>query len=155
RPEQESVATQQVWEACAAAQKKITALMAERAVRRANCGHSAPSHIRKVSELGVHDAVIRFKCGRSDCPFCWRRRKVKTIKRGLKALVFDATGKPAARKVFAGTINWSDWKALNRKLRRRHGKDCGRLHLRTTDGRALVVSEVPFEGGEEIPSTAG
>jgi hypothetical protein len=121
----------------------------EKAVRRTNCGHGRPRLIRREDHRAVMDAMIRFTCGRSDCAYCWRLRLLKTIRRATRRLL-RVDGKARLGKLYCCEINWPERGSLNRKLRRHHGKQCGRLHLRTCDNRALVIAEVPIPGGDEL-----
>lgn len=127
---------------------KIKELRSKSAPRRADCGHGRPLHIRKVDDRGAHDGLIRSKCGRSTCPYCWRLRLIKTIKRAIRPLVWEE-GQPRVGSLYWRMINWEDWPSVNRWIRRNRGKKCGRLHLVRTDLQCLVVSEQSFPGAEE------
>jgi hypothetical protein len=105
--------------------------------------------IRKADFESCKDAFIRAMCGRSDCPYCWRRRLIRTIGRATRCLLF-ADGDVRTQTVWVREIDWFDWPALNRSLRRRYGKVCGRLRARKSDNRALVMCQHPFKGAEAL-----
>jgi hypothetical protein len=120
------------------------------AVRRPGCGQGGTFLIRKTTAKGVKDAFLRPKCGRSNCPYCWRRRVFRTIDRAEGCLLFLPDGDVRTETVWCKEIDWRAWPALNRKLRRRYGKDCGRLHVRMVDDRCLVFSQHPMKGAEPL-----
>jgi hypothetical protein len=120
------------------------------AVRRPGCGQGGTFLIRKATAKGVKDAFLRPKCGRSNCPYCWRRRVFRTIDRAEGCLLFLPDGDVRTEAVWCKEIDWKDWPALNRKLRRKHGKECGRLHVRQVDDRCLVFCQFPMKGAEPL-----
>jgi hypothetical protein len=148
-PPEEQKAENDAQDAAVRAWRKRRQMGRVKAIARENCGHGCPHLIRKQDYRGVTDAMIRFKCGRSDCGACWRRRLFKTIRRATRCLL-RVNGKARQGKLYARVIDWSKWDSLNRKLRRLYGSDCGRLHLRTSDHRGLVLCEKPLPDGEEL-----
>src|SRR5262249_31743223 len=122
-----------------------------KAVKRANCGQGGSLHKRKKCADGtVRDRLARFYCGRSDCPFCWRGRLSRTLNRAARRLLYTADQEPRCEKVWFVTIPTSQRKSLNRKLRRLHGEDCGRLFLDRTDEFTLVFCDKPLHGGSAL-----
>jgi|SRR5579884_950021 len=126
------------------ASEKIQSICKERVAPRYGCGSGGTFYIRKAQPGDVKDALLRFKCGRSDCPYCWRRRVVKTIRSATDCLIRNNKESCSAALYFR-LIDWQEWTVINRHIRRRHGVDCGRLHLRTSDNRCLVICEKPFD----------
>lgn len=135
-------------------EKKIKRLHETPAPRHLRCGHGATIHIRRPREGGgVEDALIRPRCGRSDCPHCWRRRICRTYRRA-SVCVLDADGGqylPRVAPVYLAETTWREWEALDRSLRRQHGGRCGRIRVRQSDDRVLVVAAQPFRGARPLP----
>jgi hypothetical protein len=136
---------------------RITGLYQQRAVRALYCGKGATHHLRRDEGGAVEDALIRFSCGKSSCPHCWRRRLTKTYRRATRCLLDapaepDQPGKPGRKNlprlgsVHVALCDWMKWEALDKAIRRRHGGDCGRLRVRRFDNRLLVVAAHPFPG---------
>jgi hypothetical protein len=135
---------------CVAA--KVRDIYKGKATKHARCGQGGSTHQRKVEDNGqVRDRLARMYCHRHDCDFCFRGRKVRTLQRAAKRVLYLANSKtPRCSKVYAATIPTAEWKKLNRSIRRHHGDDCGRLRIDRTDDRTLVVCDKPFKGGVEM-----
>jgi hypothetical protein len=97
-------------------------------------------------------ALIRYHCGRSDCPFCWRRRLAKTYRRAMFCLLY-APGdgvRPRTGTLHAGEMEPLAWDTWDRVHRRKYGGKTGRLRVRRTDGALLVIAEHPFAGSRPV-----
>jgi hypothetical protein len=137
---------------------KIKLLHEHRAARALNCGRRGGTiHLRRDKENGaVEDGLFRFSCGRSSCPHCWRRRITKALRRATRCLLdappdeLGRTNLPRVGMLHAGEVPWLEWESFDRGIRRQHGGDVGRLRVRRTDGRVLVVCAEPFCGSSPL-----
>lgn len=126
--------------------------------RADDCGHGASLHMRRKVDGQVQDILIRPHCGRSACPFCWRRRVSNALERALAALL-KTTQKgeilPRLEPLHAAEISWAEWNALDKHIRRAHGGSCGRLRVRQDGNKLLVIADKPFCGSVPVtPSEA-
>lgn len=142
-------------------EEKIKALYAHPAPRALNCGHRSTLHVRHEADGYVEDMLLRRPCGRSSCPYCWRRRLTSTYRRAAKCLLDappepDEPARPGRRNlprlgpVYVGETDWLKWVAFDRGIRRQHGGGCGRLRVRRADNRVFVVCAQPFPGSRPI-----
>lgn len=134
-------------------EQRIDALYASPAPRHLSCGRGGTAHCRRTLEDGrVEDILIRMRCGRSDYPYCWRRRVCLSYRRAA-GCVLDAPGElhlPRVESLHMAGTTWAKWEALDHSIRRRHGGKCGRLRIRRTDGTVLVVAAQPFRGATAV-----
>jgi hypothetical protein len=135
-----------------AIEKKIRGMCATPAVKRGDCGQGGSVYMQKVEGDGCKNRLCRFFCGRSDCPFCWRGRQIRTIRRASKRVLETTNDRTRAGKLWCLVIPTAKWKSLNRSLRRRYGDQVGRLHLDRTDGMSVVISDLDphYTGAVEI-----
>jgi hypothetical protein len=145
-PPEKQAALDDAFAARGRSRRMIQELREHRCVARPNCGHGRIKHLRRNRPGEVTDALLRPKCGRHDCQVCWRIRLIKTIRRGVKALLYHRDGDVRMEKVHVKEIAWAEWPSLNLALRRKYTKDCGRLHLRIAGDRCLVFCAEPFQG---------
>jgi hypothetical protein len=159
---------------------KIAAMHAHPAARSLKCGKGRVLHLHR--DRGVRDyqkseeargrnisykraakeckatagdtehALIQMCCGRSDCPFCWRRRLTRTYRRAVECLLFSSadSNRPRLGVLHLGETDPFAWETLDRNIRRRHGGRTGRLRCRKADCRILVVGEHPFAGSRPV-----
>jgi hypothetical protein len=137
-------------------QEAIDALSDDRAPRCADCGTGRQLYLRRKAPGkttgAVDDMLVRVSCGRSSCPYCWRKRLMKTYRRCSSCLL-DAdqdSSRPRAGMLHAGEIDWPGWDSWDRVYRRRHGGRSGRLRVRREDDTVLVVAEHPFPGARPV-----
>jgi hypothetical protein len=159
---------------------RISYLHAHPVARSLNCGRGRVLHLQR--DRGIHQhqlaqeargrmisyktaakecgtgsgdsehALIRLRCGRSDCPFCWRRRLTKTYRRAILCLLY-APGegvRPRTGQLHAGEIEPLAWDTWDRVHRRKYGGKPGRLRVRRTAGTLLVIAEHPFAGSRPV-----
>lgn len=135
-------------------EEKLRKLHAHPAPRALNCGRRSPTiHLRRDRDAGaVEDALIRFSCGRSECPHCWRRRLTKTYRRAGACLLDSSKDSrlPRVGPVHVGETAWQEWETFDKAIRRQVGGDCGRLRVRRCDNTVLVVSAEPFRGSRSV-----
>jgi len=139
---------------------KIAALFRQRAARAADCGLGATLHVRRAAldGSGVDEMMRKPGCKRSTCPWCWRLRICKTLRRACACLL-DASNSEAGRRPRTGLLyvsecNWFDWEAKDKAIRRAHPEcadakgrcSLGRLRVRRADNTVLIVCERPFRG---------
>jgi hypothetical protein len=100
----------------------------------------------------TEDALVKLCCGRSDCPWCWRKRITKTYRRALHCLLYLGadSNRPRVGFLHIGETDPPRWESLDRTIRRKHGGDTGRIRVRKADCRILVVAEVPFPGSRPV-----
>jgi hypothetical protein len=152
-PPEEERAWQEAVEARRRQERIIQELHAHPAVKRPGCGEGGSFYIRKIEHDRCADAVTRPWCGRSDCDWCWRGRLTKDYHRAARCLLYRHGRHREVRvePVHLDVIPFEEWPALNRKLRRQHGEDCGRLRVRMDDDQVLVVCQHPFPGAASFP----
>jgi hypothetical protein len=145
---------------------KLRELYRHPAPRALNCGRRSPTiHLRRDRDAGaVEDALIRFSCGRSECPHCWRRRLSKTYRRA-GACLLDASRDsrlPRLGMVHVAETTELKWETLDKAMRREYRREypervdakgrcnVGRLRVRRCDNTVLVVSAEPFRGSRSV-----
>jgi hypothetical protein len=158
---------------------RIAHLHAHRVARSLRCGRGRVLHLHR--DRGIHQhqraeeargrmisyrtaakecgasghsehALIRLRCGRSDCPYCWRRRLTKTYRRATFCLLYapGAGVRPRTELLHAGHVEPLAWDSWDRVQRRKHGGQTGRLRVRQTDGTVLVIAEQPFPDSRPV-----
>jgi hypothetical protein len=137
---------------------RITVWYKERAARAPYCGLGRSFHMRRI-DGACQDLLVRPHCGKSSCPFCWRRRKAKSLHRaadclvGKKESLRQITPDPKLGKVHVGWTDWNSWQTVDRRIRREHGGTVGRLRVRLDDDRVLMISSMPFDGSRPAERT--
>jgi hypothetical protein len=153
-------ARDRAWQAI---ESKIHKMDEHPAPRALNCGHRSTLHLRRQvpGTEQCEDLLLRPRCGRSDCPSCWRRRLAQTYRR-MPRRVLDAPpkpderGKPGRRNlprvgpVYIAETDWLSWETFDRGIRRLHGGDCARLRIRRTSNTALFLCSLPFPGSRAV-----
>ncbi|HEY7423272.1 MAG TPA: DUF3854 domain-containing protein [Gemmataceae bacterium] len=158
---------------------KIAALHTRPVVRHLNCGRGRVLHLQR--DRGIHDyqrgqeargrkiayrratkecgpsgdeehALVRMSCGRSACPWCWRRRLTKTYRRAVHCLLYASAegNRPRVGVLHIGETDPLRWDTLERNMRRKHGGKTGRIRVRKADGVVLAVAERPFPGSRPV-----
>lgn len=143
---------------------KIAVFFRQPAPRAADCGRGAAVHMRRDARdrNGVDEMMRKPGCKRSTCPHCWRLRVCKTLRRAAACLLDASNSEPGHRPrlgvLYVAECDWIDWQAKDKAIRRlcpecvNEGGRCilGRLRVRTTDNRLLIVCERDFRGARAM-----
>jgi hypothetical protein len=142
----------------------IRAIDEHPAPRALNCGtRRSVLHLRRPvpGTDQVEDLLLRPRCGRSECPSCWRRRVTRTLRRMARCLLDappepDEPGKPGLKNlprlgpVYIGETDWLRWETFDKAVRRAVGGDCGRIRIRRTNNSVLLISALPFPSSRPV-----
>ncbi len=135
---------------------KLTALREHRVARHPNCDKPRrTAHLRRNHDGGGGEGLLwqPRRCGRSDCPYCWRDRLTRTYNRAAAVLLPDfptSETLPRTGLLHFAEIDWLEWEAIDKCIRRKHGGDVGRLRVHRADGNLLVVCAQPFRGSRPV-----
>jgi hypothetical protein len=145
-------AREEAYAAARRQQRRMDELSERPAVKRHGCGLGETRYIGKHEDDGHIGGLFVPHCGRHDCQFCWRRRQYKTSKRAARCVLYlpEKGRLPRLDDIYVRMITWKEWPALNLRLRRLYGTECGRLHVRMVDDLLLVVCQHPFAGAEAV-----
>jgi hypothetical protein len=134
---------------------KLSALREHRVARHLKCGKTHTIHLRRDCDRGkeVDDMLLKTKCGRSDCPYCWRNRLTRTYNRAAAIVLRDVPESetlPRTRSLYVAETDWPEWETVDKRIRREHGGDVGRLRIRKNDNGLLVICSQPFAGSRPV-----
>ena len=135
--------------------KRIEAMYRRSCIRHPSCGRRGAIHVQRPHQLGgVQSLVYRPTCKRLDCEYCQRARLAKILKRAATC-VLDAPGErylPRTANLYVLETTWSEWGAVDKRARRTHGGNVGRLRVHMADDTLLVVCEKPIRGSRPMPA---